>query len=232
MICRTLALRYPHSVRAIHVNMLFVNPPSLTRQPIKFIKLIASVMSNGKFPGCYSQDEILKLNSTQCFLAEESGYQVVERAKPLTLSYGLTDSPVGLLALIREKLHSWADNVCFMFSFCCSRGLVLVLFNRLLIDRSLLCLQYPWTHDEILTWFMLYWTPGPYHGLRLYKEGLNGESDGELDDVRSKWSDVPLGYSVFPKELCSFPADFAAGIHPLKFFRKHSAGGHFAAWER
>ena len=31
-------------------------------------------------------------------------------AKPQTLGYGMTDSPVGLLAWIYEKLVSWTDN--------------------------------------------------------------------------------------------------------------------------
>jgi hypothetical protein len=30
--------------------------------------------------------------------------------KPQSLAYGLWDSPVGLLAWIREKLDTWTDN--------------------------------------------------------------------------------------------------------------------------
>jgi hypothetical protein len=35
------------------------------------------------------------------------GYQVIHGTKPQTLSYGLTDSPVGLAAWILEKYHGW-----------------------------------------------------------------------------------------------------------------------------
>lgn len=38
---------------------------------------------------------------------DEFGYQVIHGTKPQTLSYGLTDSPVGLAAWILEKYHDW-----------------------------------------------------------------------------------------------------------------------------
>jgi hypothetical protein len=74
---------------------------------------------------------------------------------------------------------------------------------------------------------MVYWTAGPHQGLRLYKESAK-----ELEELFSKYSNVPLGYSSFAKEKVALPSEFAATIHPLKFYRKHAAGGHFAAWER
>jgi microsomal epoxide hydrolase len=33
-----------------------------------------------------------------------------QETRPQTLGYGLYDSPVGLLAWIYDKLHSWSDN--------------------------------------------------------------------------------------------------------------------------
>ena len=41
---------------------------------------------------------------------EESGaYGHVQRTRPLTLAYGLSDSPAGLLAWVVEKFREWAD---------------------------------------------------------------------------------------------------------------------------
>jgi pimeloyl-ACP methyl ester carboxylesterase len=40
---------------------------------------------------------------------EEGAYDHVQRTKPQTLAYGLTDSPAGLAAWIVEKLRSWSD---------------------------------------------------------------------------------------------------------------------------
>jgi len=36
--------------------------------------------------------------------------QAIQGSKPQSLAYGLWDSPVGLLAWIREKLDTWTDN--------------------------------------------------------------------------------------------------------------------------
>jgi epoxide hydrolase len=38
-----------------------------------------------------------------------SGYAIVQSTPPQTISYGLTDSPVGQLAWIVEKFKEWTD---------------------------------------------------------------------------------------------------------------------------
>ena len=72
-----------------------------------------------------------KLNQ---FIKEEMGYQWIQGTKPQTLSYSLTDSPVGLAAWIVEKFHAWS--VC--------RGDLDGYLNQ----------------DTILTNIMLYWATG------------------------------------------------------------------------
>ena len=42
----------------------------------------------------------------------ESGYSTMQRTRPQTIGYALTDSPVGLAAWIGEKLMSWTDPRC------------------------------------------------------------------------------------------------------------------------
>lgn len=49
------------------------------------------------------------LDSVAKWSAEEGGYQHEQSTRPLTLSYGLSDSPVGLLAWIVEKYRAWSD---------------------------------------------------------------------------------------------------------------------------
>jgi len=44
--------------------------------------------------------------STNSYLRE----QAIQGTKPQSLSYGLWDSPIALLAWIREKLHTWSDS--------------------------------------------------------------------------------------------------------------------------
>ena len=42
-------------------------------------------------------------------LRQETAYQEIQATKPQTLSYGLTDSPIGLAGWIAEKFHGWTD---------------------------------------------------------------------------------------------------------------------------
>ena len=47
---------------------------------------------------------------TEAHWAEHEGaYDHVQRTKPQTLAYGLTDSPAGLAAWIVEKFRTWSD---------------------------------------------------------------------------------------------------------------------------
>ena len=49
------------------------------------------------------------LASVAAWQADEGGYQHQQSTRPQTLSYGLSDSPVGLLAWILEKYQAWTD---------------------------------------------------------------------------------------------------------------------------
>jgi hypothetical protein len=47
---------------------------------------------------------------TQAWLREKQGYADLQATRPQTLSYALTDSPVGQLAWIAEKFEEWAED--------------------------------------------------------------------------------------------------------------------------
>ena len=49
------------------------------------------------------------LDSAAAWFAQEGGYMHQQSTRPLTLSYGLADSPTGLLAWILEKYRAWSD---------------------------------------------------------------------------------------------------------------------------
>ena len=78
----------------------------------------------------------------QAAWSEASGaYGHVHRTRPLTLSYGLSDSPVGLATWIIEKFNEWSD-------------------PDIALDR-----------DRLLTNIMLYWTTNSMgSAIRLYLE--------------------------------------------------------------
>ena len=50
-----------------------------------------------------------RLRRLQQFQAEGMGYYQIQATRPQTLAYGLTDSPVALLAWIAEKFKEWTD---------------------------------------------------------------------------------------------------------------------------
>ncbi len=135
------------------------------------------------------------------------GYSEIQRTKPQTLGYGLADSPVGQAAWIYDKFHDWSDcngDPTSVFSF-----------------------------DEILDNIMLYWLP--CHGAsaaRLYATPLPRDWRGN-DNAGFTTQKVPLGVSVFPKEIFR-PARrwMERKYGPLMYWNELERGGHFAALEQ
>ncbi len=58
----------------------------------------------------FRKAELEGLKRTQQFDLTGSGYNRQQSTRPQTLAYGLSDSPVAILAWIYEKLVAWADN--------------------------------------------------------------------------------------------------------------------------
>jgi pimeloyl-ACP methyl ester carboxylesterase len=55
-------------------------------------------------------DERAYLAGIEAWTADEGAYEHQQQTRPLTLAYGLSDSPVGLLAWILEKYRAWSDS--------------------------------------------------------------------------------------------------------------------------
>lgn len=100
MITRTMAMMYPDSLLATHINMPRGHRPELFSNPLLYIQ-------HHFFPE--TQAEAVGHERTNWFVTEGSGYSKEQGTKPQTLGYSLADSPVGLLAWIYEKLHDWTD---------------------------------------------------------------------------------------------------------------------------
>jgi pimeloyl-ACP methyl ester carboxylesterase len=82
------------------------------------------------------------------------------------------------------------------------------------------------TRDEMLDNISVYWfTATAASSARLYWEALRR--------VRSDPIDVPVGVSVFPRELFPVSRRWAeARYRDLRHYRRLVRGGHFAAWEQ
>jgi len=91
--------------------------------------------------------------------------------------------------------------------------------------------SYPWTDEEVLTWISIYWfsRAGPAASLRIYYEMT---SYGDLADRDLRQATVPVGISYFPKEIGHSPRAWLYAESNVVFESEHSAGGHFAAWEK
>ncbi|HEV2269212.1 MAG TPA: epoxide hydrolase [Steroidobacteraceae bacterium] len=82
--------------------------------------------------------------------------------------------------------------------------------------------------DEILDNVTLYWlTDTAASSARIYLE------DAHLVGGNARVIDLPVGYSVFPRELYRAPRAWARACYPqLIYWHELDRGGHFAAWEQ
>jgi pimeloyl-ACP methyl ester carboxylesterase len=60
-------------------------------------------------PSSVTQEEQDYLDSVAAWYAQDGAYAHQQMTRPITLGYGLSDSPAGLLAWIVEKYRSWSD---------------------------------------------------------------------------------------------------------------------------
>ncbi|KAK7036513.1 hypothetical protein VNI00_011710 [Paramarasmius palmivorus] len=132
-ITRSLALQFPESCSAIHINFIFCVPPSPLRNPIAIFWLLTR---------WFTADEKEKLKRMQWWMKSESGYSLIQGTKPQTVSYGLLDSPIGMLAWIREKLQSLAEP------------------------------NHVWQPELVITYTMLYLLSGSAGHARIYKSNI------------------------------------------------------------
>jgi pimeloyl-ACP methyl ester carboxylesterase len=102
LIARFIALKYgPKHCKAYHVNSAVPSEPTAESHPELYAKTKDTSLSEAEIAG---------LGRTQQFSKEGQGYFQLQTTKPQTIGYSLTDSPVGLLAWLYEKLHDWTDN--------------------------------------------------------------------------------------------------------------------------
>lgn len=86
-----------------------MSAPTPTKEPLKWAYMMLGFLTGGKLGlSKYYCDSLLKAKK---YLDAETGYMRIHMTKPLTLAWAMSDSPVGLLAWIREKLHTWTDEV-------------------------------------------------------------------------------------------------------------------------
>jgi pimeloyl-ACP methyl ester carboxylesterase len=137
----------------------------------------------------------------------ESGYSMEHATRPQTIGYALTDSPAALCAWITEKFWAWTDH----------DGDLDAVISR----------------DELLDNLMLYWLPkAGASSVRLYWESIRRVNEWITGAVTDRVS-VPVGCSIFPKELQRPSRRWAARrFTDIRYWNEPARGGHFAALEQ
>ncbi|MEE8166338.1 MAG: epoxide hydrolase family protein [Myxococcota bacterium] len=149
-----------------------------------------------------SAEESAWLEDVARWQTEEAGYSAIQSTRPLSLAYGLTDSPVGLAGWILEKWFAWSD---------CD-------------GDPLNC----FTRDELLTNVMIYWLSGSIgSSMQFYWAHRNAPPAV----VRPERIEVPTGIALFPKEVMRPPRSAVERKYRLTRWTEMSRGGHFPALE-
>jgi microsomal epoxide hydrolase len=128
-----LAFDHPAEVAALHltVPLMRTKDTELTRP--------------------FDAEELQYFQELTVKMRREAGYQAIHGTKPLTLAYGLTDSPAGLAAWILEKFQVWSS----AFGTTANP---------------------PMSLDRMLTNVMLYWLNGPGPASWNYVSMLEGDA--------------------------------------------------------
>jgi epoxide hydrolase len=184
-----VAMADPDHVAGIHLNQL---PTTPSDDPADLENL--------------SETDQARLARSQRFNDTLSGSMKLHSTRPHTVSYALTDSPVGQLAYIVEKFKDWADAPRVPEDA---------------VDR-----------DQMLTIVTIYWlTATAGSSAQLYYESAE-QLPINMPVGRFPPLPIPLGVAVFPET--AFVAirrfaerDFPAIVHWTEFDR----GGNFAAME-
>ena len=137
----------------------------------------------------------------------EGGYFRQQSTKPLTLSYPLMDSPVGMAAWIIEKFHGWSD-----------------------IENNQLLSVY--TKDQLLTNVMIYLVTRTFGTSTWLYRGLFEDLSGAPVPPKTR-IEKPVAIARFPKDLIPFPPRSIMERHVnITRWTEFKKGGHFAAMER
>lgn len=176
-----ISQNHPNHVLGFFTNMVLVAPPMPTFQnilshPIKVLLFLLSIVVG--FSTIYGEDYagLAKFSFANVEKNEDAAYRAIQCARPYTLAYGLSDSPIGLLGWMLEPYHVWT-------------------FHATDIDKN--AIPDTITVDEFLTQVTIYWlTNSMSSSIRIYYEAIR-EMKRPSSNTGLK---VPLAVSYFKNE--------------------------------
>lgn len=187
-----LALQHPEAVEAIHLTML----------PLR------ADLKHESQPKV-TEEEGAWIQGMNAWWAGETGYRSIQGTKPMTLAYGLMDSPAGLAAWLADKYWRLGDTQKHHP------------FEGMDARFSLF---------DMCTQLSIYWFTGCINSANtLYKAGP-AEGSGRLKPGEK--ITVPTGYAEYPIDtLPVTPRSWAERSYNITAFEIMPRGGHFAAME-
>lgn len=147
-------------------------------------------------------EEIAAAENLQHIWRLEGGYMAIQSTKPMTLSYAMADSPLGVAAWILEKFHRWSD----------------------LPDGDLWS---TYSRDRILDNIMVYLVTDSFGTASWLYRGVFDEPVPAGARVEK-----PTAIANFPGELGQFPRSTVEKSYNVVRWTEQPKGGHFAAMEQ
>jgi microsomal epoxide hydrolase len=153
-----------------------------------------------------------------------AGYVVIQSTRPLTLAYGLSDSPVGLAAWLIDHFERYSS-------------------TRIPPDDLLTNVMLYWLRNSIRS-SIRYYNEGMGDWSAAEQSWGDAAADDQATDAAPSepdwstgaggWSmkiEVPTAIAVFPDDITDPPREYAERFFDVRRFTKMPTGGHFAALE-
>jgi len=183
-----LALDFPESVIGLHLSNV-ENSPSISSR--------SAVLSK--------EEEDFLRRSEQWF-EEEGAYKIIQRTKPSSLSFGLSDSPAGMAGWVLEKWRSWSD-----------------------CDGDLDSIFDP---DFLLSLLTIFWVTNSIGTAAMdYFDNKNSGYTLKEDEFVSTPTAIAAFGNAFVKEHFP-PKEWVSRMYNVTRWTQMPKGGHFAAAEQ
>lgn len=194
---------YPDELIGIHINYMGIRmrdevPPE-ERDP----DIIRGLGLWGAPVKPQDPDQLRFWKAAERYWFQEGAYAHINMTRPQSLSYAMSDSPVGLAAWIIEKYRAWSD-----------------------WDKHF---EELFSRDELITNIMLYWLPNSFcSAIRIYIESHNYPWTVQPGQKVQ----VPTGIAAFPKDIVPIFRSQAEKYFNVVRFNEFPRGGHFAIHEQ
>jgi pimeloyl-ACP methyl ester carboxylesterase len=202
-----LAHKYPENVIGIHTTIPFILRPApegqATDDPFGMVLRRLAGPTEVTPRDAFPPEDQARWDLMRSRGITTLSHLATQVVAPQTVSYGMHDSPVALAAWILERRRNWSDN----------DGDVEQAFSR----------------KFLLDLVSLYW----------FTDSFVGSARYYFHSFRRPWRSthpgravqVPVGVSVFPRELVFTPRAMAEENLDLRWWTEHPRGGHFAPSE-